>query len=190
MKIRITLSVVLLLALVACSVDEVIGNIDIALQGVQNIGDVITAINPEDGAAVQAGAAVVAGDLNLLKSLYDGWKSSGATGDLAKLQAAVTEAQANVTQIEAATHLKSAAAQDAFLATMSIASLAISTVADIVGDQNQSPPIKRSAMKFQTSNVAAFASRPVKWHPSDLKRKWDTEVCKGDKNCRSRVHKR
>lgn len=176
----ISLASVLFLGLVACSVDQVIANIDIALQGAQNIGTVVSTINPADGDIVETAAATIIADLGLIKSLYDGWASSGATTDLNKIQAAVEQAEENQTQIEMATHLFDPASKIAFAAFMEITDLALDTVVHVVGG-NSTP---QSA--FNAATGFASVGHP-KYSAKDLKRKWDNNVCKGEKACRDRV---
>jgi hypothetical protein len=186
MKIRIddrrrtltALALTLTLLLAACSagqVDQALSDIDLAVQTASVICTVLGAVAPADAIACQMVAGVATTGLGIIKTDYDAWVASGAVGDLAKLQTAITELQANLPAELAAAHVSSPAAVATITAWVSLITSSLTAVLTVIGEIKAATPA--------TARLRAAALGAALPTAASLHIRWTTEVCKGDTAC-------
>jgi hypothetical protein len=165
-------------SMIACSVDQVLADINVILQMVNALAPAVALVSPPDAAAVGVLVSVGSEGINVIKADYDQWKASGATTDLQKLQAAIATFNSNLAAEMKAAHISSPAAVqtvtkwDAVLTSTTEAILALL-------------PQVTSATDAKAAKLAAAS--PVALTPEGLQARWVAEVCQGDKKCSSLV---
>jgi hypothetical protein len=184
-KFRIVLALSLCLFLMACSVDQVLTDIDLAVQMSGSIATAISAISPADAALLQVAINDATVGLQVIKNDYDTWKASGATGDLAKLQQAITTLQTNLPQELAAAHITNPASVAKANAWANLVTTSLDAVLQLI------PQIQTSQASSYSYGMSMFAAAKAIPTPASLKARWDNEVCKADTNCKNlvKVHK-
>src|SRR5579864_2991104 len=73
----------------ACTVDQVLADINVAVQIAGQIGQAVGAVSPADALLIAGIQGVASAGLNAIKNAYDTYHASGAVTDLQKLQAAL-----------------------------------------------------------------------------------------------------
>jgi hypothetical protein len=174
---------VVLLSMVACSVDQILTDLDLVIQTASVICESIGAVSPADSMACAALAGVATTGVNLIKSDYDAWKKSGAQTDLQKLQAAMTTFQANLPQELAAAHIESPVAQQKVTAWANLVVTTVNAVASLL------PQLQTGdSAKAQRTSMQARATASNLLLPETIRTRWVAEVCQGDQTCAKRVH--
>jgi hypothetical protein len=171
------LACVLCLSLVACSVDQVLTDVGVAIQIAASIGAAVGPISAVDAAEVAKLSAIATQGLNAVKAAYDAYKASGATTDLAKLQAAVDAVQANLPAELAAAHISDPNAMSKVTAWVGLVVTSVAAIAAAI-PQLTSPVVAAS------KKAKLMASLPS---AKTLQARWASEVCKGDVKCSALV---
>jgi hypothetical protein len=163
-------------AMVACTVDQVLTDINVLIQTAGSIGSAIGAVSPADAAIVAGLAALASKGLTAIQDAYDTYKKSGATTDLAKVQAAIQAVQANLPAELAAAHVYSPAAQAKCAAWVNLTVTTLNVVAEAL------PQLQSSSKSEKATAVAKLAGNPA-LTPEAIQARWASEVCANDSKC-------
>jgi len=170
---------VLLISSIACSTDEVLSTIDVALQTAANLESIVGAVSPADAAALEALTGLASVGLSAIKKDYDTYEASKAQGDLQKLQAAIAALQSNLSQNLNAAHIVSPAAVQKTTAWVNLINSSLDAVISTIE---------------ATLHPSALAARNMAQLPTpeSLQSRWATEVCLSDAACgaKVKVHKK
>jgi hypothetical protein len=174
---RMGIALILALAIftVACSVDQVLSDINLLLQTANVIGVAVGAVDPTISAEITLIAGIATTGLSEIKTDYDAWKASGAITDLQKLEAAISVLKTNLPAELAAAHISNPATVAIVTAWVN---LVTSTLNDILAIL---PNLSKGA------KGAGISTLPT---PQSLQARWQNEVCKGDVKCGSLVKAR
>jgi hypothetical protein len=177
------LVLVLCLSLAACTVDQVLSDIDLLLQTAAQIGTAVGAVSPADGAIITALSAIATKGITTLQKTYDSYKASGATTDLAKVRAAANALNSNLAAELAAAHIS----DPATLAKVTAWCTLIYTTTNLV--LNALPQATASAEQ-PSGAMSMFGGSPKRAPiviqiptPEQLQAQWETQVCKSDQKC-------
>jgi hypothetical protein len=96
MKICICFLLVFSLMTTSCSTDQVLADLNLALQIAVQIIPAVTAISPSDGAAIQRVSTIATNALQVIEEDYKAFESSKSSGALAKLQADLDVVKGNL----------------------------------------------------------------------------------------------
>ena len=162
----------LLMFLTACTVDQVLADINVLIQIAASIGAAVGTVSPGDSAEIQKLSGIATAGVSAIQAAYASYKASGAATDLQKLQAAINAVQTNLSAELAAAHITNPASQQKITNWVN---LIYSTLAAIVA----------AIPQLQAGKKAA--SLKVDITPKTLKARWDSEVCGGDTVCSSLV---
>lgn len=165
---------VLCFSLVACTVDQVLADINVLIQIAASIGAAVGNVSPIDAAEIQKLSAIATAGISAIQTAYDTYKASGATTDLQKVQAAIAAVQTNLSQELAAAHITNPASQQK---VTNWVNLIYSTLAAILAALPQ----------FQAKRANGRAKIDIAVTPKTLKARWDKEVCEGATACSALV---
>lgn len=160
--------------LVACTVDQVLADINVLIQIAASIGSAVGNVSPADAAAIKTISDIASAGISAVQTAYTTYKESGATTDLAKLQAAINAVQTNLAQELAAIHVTNPASQQKIQNWVNLIS---STLAAIVAALPQ----------LQAHKAGKELKIAVEITPKTLKARWNTEVCQNNAACNSLV---
>jgi hypothetical protein len=183
MKWKLAGVLVFLVAMVACTGDEIFAAIDVGIQASAAIQEQVAALNPQDGAALAVAVKDVTNGLNAVQAAYDAWQASCATGCrgdlLAEAQQVGLTTEATLTADLAAAHITNQASVQKVTAWVYLVTDAVTLVMKI----------KQSAQVQVPEQVMTFTVKAgyVTYTAKDLKARWDKQVCGGNKVCASRV---
>jgi hypothetical protein len=166
MKFKVAVLLALTLALVACSVDQVLSDIDLVLQTANVVCSTIGVVAPADAAACAAISGAAIAGLTVVKEDYDTWKASGATSDLQKLEDAITTVKTNLEAELQAAHISDPNAVRVVTAWVDLVSSSLTAILNLL------PQLQ--------SNKAALNGVVT---PESLKARWTAEVCGGNAQC-------
>jgi hypothetical protein len=178
MKLKAVLAIVLILTTfnMSCTTSWV----QVALNDLPVLIQIATAIISFFPAASQD-AAVVAqistqaqADLNLILSLYNDYKSTPTPTTLAKIQAAIADAQTNLPALLQAAHISNPALVQKVTAAVNIILTTIAAISALI-------PVSAAGGFKAISGKATVPSA------SDLKKAWAQQVCAGDATCSALV---
>jgi hypothetical protein len=170
------LACVLCLSMVACTVDQVLTDINVLIQTAGSIGSAIGAVSPADAAIIAGLSALASKGLTAIQTAYDDYKKSGATTDLEKVQAAITAVQSNLPSELAAAHVYSPAAQAKCAAWVNLIVTSLNVVSAAL------PQLQSSSKSEKAAAVARLAGNPA-LTPEALHARWASEVCANDSKC-------
>lgn len=171
----VSIALVLCLSLVACTVDQVLADINVGLQIAGALGPAIALVSPPDAAAVGGLVTLATNGLNVIKTDYDQWKASGAQTDLEKLQAAINTINGNLSSELNAAHIVSPKAVATVTAWDKILSSTFGAILALL------PQFQAASTVRAKAAVAAKAS--VTLTPEGLQARWSAEVCQGEAKC-------
>lgn len=167
-------SAVLVLALtfslVACTVDQVLSDINLLIQTAAAIGSAVGAVSPVDSAAIQKAVDVATAGLNVIQADYDAYEKSGAATDLQKLQAAIGALRSNLPAELAAAHVSNPVAT---ARVTNWVNLIVSTLDAIIAILPRLTP--KGKMGAEAAALLPTANA--------LQARWKTEVCGNDPAC-------
>lgn len=166
---------VLLLSTTACTFDEVLSDINVMVQTANVICAAIGPVSPADSALCQTVAGVASTGLAVIQKDYQDWKSSGATTDLQKLEAAVKVLQQNLPQELAAAHISNAHAVQVATAWVGLITTTLTAVLNML------PGLQ--GMSFRNAQARATMVGSSMPTPETLQNRWRQEVCNGDAAC-------
>jgi hypothetical protein len=169
------LAVSLCFAMVACTVDQALADINVVLQMANALAPAVALVSPPDAVLLGAFVATATAGLNVIKQDYDTWKASNSTTDLQKLQAAITTFNANLPAELAAVHVQSPAAVKTVTAWDAVITSTLSAVLALLPQLTSASSLKEKA------KIAA--SSPVPLTPEGIQARWTSEVCGGEAKC-------
>lgn len=183
---KAVLPVVLFVCLItaACSVDQVLTDINLLIQTKGSIGTAIGAVAPADAAIVAGLTAVASKGLSAIQSAYDTYKQTQATTDLQKLDAAIVAVQTNLPAELAAAHVYDPAAQAKCAAWVNLTVTTLTAVSELLPELQSAHTVTAKAAVVQRA-----AAKP-NLAPETIQARWSKEVCQGDAKCSKLVGSR
>lgn len=165
----------LALSMVACSVDQVLADINVVIQIAAGIGSAVGQVSPADSAVVSKFSNIALTGISAVQTAYNTYKASGSSTDLAKVEAAISAVQVNLSQELAAAHITN---PESVAKVAAWVNLINSSLAAVIAALPQ--------LQHPTARIAkqAAANLPT---PASLQSRWQKEVCQGDKACGSLV---
>ena len=156
----------------ACATDQVLADLNVAIQIAGQIGQAVGAVSPADAMIIAGLSATASAGLTAIKDAYDLYEKSGAATDLQKLQAALDAAKATYGEALKAAHVSNIATVAKVQAWANLIYTSLDAVLAAIGGQ-------------ATANVKAMGRRNITLTitPQALKARWDSEVCKGESGC-------
>jgi hypothetical protein len=161
----------------ACPTDQVLADLNLALQIAVQIIPAVTAVSPVEGAAIQRVSAVATGILTVIESDYRAYEASKAVTDLQKLQAVLDAAKANLTAEIAAAHITDPAVVAKVTAWANLIYSVTDAILSAIEGNGGAASVPVRAMKL---------SKPLPT-PKALKAGWSGNVCKGEEACSALV---
>lgn len=168
-RAALALTLACTMILCACSVDQVLSDIDVALEVAQNLAPAVGAVSVADGLIVAGLSGMAIKGVTAIQKTYDDYEAGKPmTGSLvANIQAA-----ANALKDNLASDLSAAHVSDPALLTK------------INNWCNLLYSMLNALLARLSGNVAAvFASSATIMTPETLQARWQTEVCGGDAKC-------
>jgi hypothetical protein len=176
-KSRIVLAIVLSISLLAtgCSAQWIsiaLADLPVLTQMALNIGTIITTlqsgkqISAADAAAIQNISAQASKDLNLLKSLYNEYKSNPSTSALQKIQNVIADINQSLPALLQAAHIGDPVLSARLAAGVNLILTTVASFAALIPHTS-------------THLAAQKMSHPASAIPkaSDLKKQWNQQVC-------------
>jgi len=164
----------------ACTVDQVLSDIDLALQIAASLAPAVGTLSPADAAIITTFTTLGHGGIVEIENARAAWIASGTASDLAKLQAVIAEVKANLANELATAHISDPKTVTTVTNWVNLLVSAITAIAVALPQVNTSAELAR----------VATVTIPT---PEELQARWTTEVCQGDSKCSSLVkvhHKR
>lgn len=172
-----------MLSMSACSVDQILSDIDIALQASESIALAIGTVSTADATEIQNIADIGISGLKVIQTAYSAYEANKTTDTLQNLELALTQVQANLKDALAVAKIKNVDAIAKITAWVAFVTTTLNIIAKAVGKAKSNPNNK-------VAMVDLAASVPT---PESLHTRWLNEVCKGDQHCGKLVkihHKR
>lgn len=174
------LAAVLMVA-VACTVDQVLADINLAVQAAGSIGLAVGAVSPADASIIAGLSALATKALTVIQQDYDAAKASGAQSDLDKLAADVSAIQANLPAALSAAHIENSAAQQKVTAWVNL------TVASVNAVNAYVKQVTPATTKNQKATLLRTAAADPNLSPDTFEARWSKDVCGGEKKCSGMV---
>jgi hypothetical protein len=169
------LALILCVSMVACTVDQVLADIEVVVQIAASIVPAVGAISPTDASVVQKLSDDATAAIKVIQADYDTYKASGATSDLTRLQSAINAIQTSLPQELAAAHISD---PKTVAKVTNWCNLIYSTVNAIVAAIPALTPVPVAAVSAKSvSAPAVFPTAKV------IVARWNSEVCQGDAAC-------
>lgn len=172
-KASIVMALALCVALVACTVDQVLSDINICIQTAATLETAIGAVSPADAAILTSLTSIATAGLNAIEQDYNTWKASGATSDLAKLNAACQSLQTNLSQNLAAAHISDPVAVQKATAWVGLITSTVGAMTALW------PQVSGLSDKRTIARIGAAKLPSAK----ELQYQWQTQVCMGSVPC-------
>jgi hypothetical protein len=160
----------------ACTVDQVLSDIDVAIQIAASLAPAVGTVSPADGAIITVFSSLASGGLKDIQAAYDAWNKSGTTSDLQKAQALVAEVKANL-----ANELQTAHISDPKTVT------AVTNWCNLLYSSLNAVEAALPALQSGQAAVRARAAVAPIPTPESIQARWTTEVCAGDAKCSNLV---
>jgi len=176
-KSRIVLAIILSISLLAtgCSAQWIgiaLADLPVLTQMALNIGTIITTlqsgqqISASDAAAIQNISAQASGDLNLLQSLYNEYKSNPSASALQKIQSVIADINQSLPALLQAAHLGDPVLSARVAAGVNLILTTVASFAALI------PQTSAQLISLRVAH-AALAIPKV----NDLKKQWNQQVC-------------
>ncbi len=174
---KIVLAIILSISLLAtaCSaqwISVALADLPVLTQMALNIGTIITTlqsgqqISAMDAAAIQNISAQASKDLNLLKSLYNQYKSNPSASGLQKIQTVIADINQNLPALLQAAHLSDPMLSARVAAGVNLILTTVASFAALI-PQTATPLLAQKRARSQVAIPAA----------SELKKQWNQQVC-------------
>lgn len=170
MKAKRSIVWLLSIAMLACTVDQVLTDLNLLVTISGAIIPALGNVSPEDAAIAQKMSTIASDGIAAVQAAYKDYKASGGTTGLAEVQAAVTAVKDNLAQELAAAHISNPAVVQKVTAWVNL----ISTTLNAVLSALPQPGV----VGAQVGSVPA---------PAHIKARWQMEVCGGDAKCAALV---
>lgn len=156
---------------VACTVDQVLSDIDVAIQIAASLAPAVGTVAPADGAIISVFSKLASSGVNEIKAAYDAWHNANTASNLVRLQATVKEVNGNLTAELATAKISDPKTVTAVTNWCNLLYATLNAVA--------------AALPQPQGAVAARSmSKPTELPtPESLQARWSIEVCKGDAKC-------
>jgi hypothetical protein len=179
------LAIVLAVALVGCqanAVNQVLSDIDLALQTGNVICSSIAIENQGDATACASIATIGINSLTVVQTAYNGYEASGSQTDLAKLQAALAAVKTNLSAALKAAHIVDPN-------TVTLVTNWVNLIIGVVNDVVTLIPQLQTNQVAAKDKVAKQASSVAAYLPTaeGIKAQWDAKVCNGVASCENLV---
>jgi hypothetical protein len=183
MKSKTFLTVVFLFCFVACTFNEVLSAIDIAIQAVSSIESQLGALSSTDSAWLTSFTNDAIQGLNTVEQDYAYYQTTCSTSgcsssSLLEAQAAAQTLQATLNNDLQTLHISDPVKVKKITAVANIVIDAVSLVLKLAPTISQN---QIGVMAFNESYVNKNITA------KSLKQRWDTSVCQGEKKCRNLV---
>jgi hypothetical protein len=163
----------LTLAMLACSTDEILSSIDVALQTAQGLEAAIGAVSPADAAALGLLTGLGIQGITAIKTAYDDYEKNKTASALQNVVAAAQAVQTNLPQELAALKIASTdAVQKATAWVNLMGDCAVGVITAVKGT---------SSLKKGTRTLTYSLT------PESIQAQWASNVCKGDAACTALV---
>src|SRR5579859_5784656 len=166
-SLALGLACVLLCVTVACTVDQVLADIDLVIQMTASITTAVGAVSPAVAAMLSTIVGVATTGLAAVQTAYDTYKASGATTDLQKVQAAIAAVKTNLAQELAAMHITDPAAVQKVTAWVNLVTVTLNAVLGLL------PQLGVTAAEHKQLRIEVIS-------PKALQARWASEVCGGN----------
>lgn len=189
------LATMLCFSMVACSVDEVLTDVDLAIQMTANLAPAIGNVSPDEAAAITRLSGVASVGLTAVRDAYEAYEKSGAQSDLDKVQAIAGALRSNLAEELQAAHItnpETVAKVNAWVGLVTVSLDAIIALSKQVKTSQVSESFQRCAPDGNFNACMSFASSIAGVYvpkAATLKKDWDKRVCKGNKACEVKVRK-
>jgi hypothetical protein len=170
MKAKRSLVWLLCIAMLACTVGQILTDLNLLVNIAGAIIPAIGNVSPDDAAIAQKISNIASTGIAAVQAAYKDYKASGAATDLAKVQAAITAVKDNLAQELAAAHVSN----PAVVAKITVWVNLISTTLNAILSALPQP------------GVVGARPGPVP-APAEVKARWQMEVCGGDAACAALV---
>lgn len=171
-RAALALTLACTMVLVACTVDQVLSDIDIGLQIAANLAPAVGALNPADAAIITALTTVATDGINAIQKAYDEYEATHAQTALAKIVAAVDTVNLNLSTDLATFHITNKETVDKVNAWCKLIYSITNAVASALPAMDQTLP--------DTVRRQKAALLPT---PEDLQASWAAQVCLNDTSC-------
>jgi hypothetical protein len=173
---RTFLALALCLSLVACTVDQVLSDIDVVIQIAGNIGVAVGGVSAPDAAIIATFTSIATDGIGAIQTAYNSYKASNASTDLQKLQAAIGAVQQNLAQELAAAHVSDPATQQKVSAWVALINSSVAAIAAAL------PQLQSNGIQAHNSTV-----QPAMPLPETIQSRWVHEVCQDNAKCGKKV---
>ena len=163
----------LIVCMVACSVDQVLADIDVIVQIASQIGVAVGDISPADAAVIQTFSQIATAGIQAVQTTYDAYKASGAQSDLEKLQAAIAALKTNLQDDLQALRITDPTTVAKVTAWVNLITTSLDAVLAALPQGTPSP----------TAAARTMAVGMVLPTAESLQARWQNEVCQGDAHC-------
>jgi hypothetical protein len=157
-----------MVVMTGCTVDQVLTDIDVALQTAQQVETAIGAISPADAAILEGLTGLAVSGLQAIQKDYDTYEASKNGNDLQKTLEAVKALQTNLPSTLAAAHIYSPAAQAKCAAWVNLTVTTLQAVTEALAP---------------TPTASAASKTPTLPTAESIQARWLAEVCSGDTAC-------
>lgn len=167
-----SVAIVLTLAMVACTVDQVLVDLKLLTSVAGAIIPALGQLSSADAAAAQKISKIASDGIALVQQDYDAFKSSGASSDLQKVQFVVNSLRDNLDQELALIKVSNPALVTKVTAWVALITTTLNAILSVL------PQTKVSG------KMTLAGPPPTK---AEIKARWDSEVCGGDASCAALV---
>lgn len=158
-------------SLTACTVDQVLSSIDVALQTAAQLSTAVGAVSPADGALITLLTGLASSGITAIQTAYDTYEKNKTTSNLQNVLDAAQALQVNLPALLAASHISDPATVQKVTAWVN---LMVSCAQAIVSEVQALSPSATPSV----THAATYALTP-----ENIQARWQTDVCKGDAKC-------
>lgn len=188
--LSVVIAAILCFSMVACSVDEVLTDLDLAVQMTATLIPALGNISTSDAAEVAKLTTIAEEGLAVVRMDYEAYETSGATSDLARVQAVADALRSNLSQNLQAAHIGNEETVRRVTAWVGLVALTLDAITRLSQQAVVLPAHCYAGSKFET--CMSFASSVAGMYvpkAATLKKDWDKKVCKGNKACEVKIRK-
>lgn len=165
-----------LVTMTACTTDQVLSDIDVALQTAASLETALGAVSPADAAILQLLTGIATTGLNVIQTDYDEWSKNPGTTTLQKIQNAIAVLRSNLAAEFSALHISDPNVVQRVTAWVNLLTSILGAILSAVGGGVTTPAMTRVDLVLPS--------------PELLAARWQSEVCSGDQACGALVKAR
>ena len=159
----------------ACTVDQVLSSIDVALQTAAQLSTAVGAVSPADAALITLMTGLATNGINAIQTAYDAYEKSKTASNLQNVLVAAQTLQTQLPSLLAASHISDPTTVQKVTAWVN---LMVSCAEAIVSEvQALSPTTTVSP------TAAPMARASYTLTAESIQARWQSDVCKGDGRC-------